>query len=54
MTKAKDAITLDEETRSRLARECAMLDRRFEKALAEEGMSQDASEWPEYIVNRLR
>jgi Arc/MetJ-type ribon-helix-helix transcriptional regulator len=34
--------------RSRLARECAKLDPTFEKALAEEGMSEDASEWPEY------
>jgi len=34
--------------KSRLARECAKLDPRFEKALAEEGISQDMSEWPEY------
>ncbi len=34
--------------RSRLARECAKLDPAFEKALAEEGMTQDSSEWPEY------
>jgi len=34
--------------RSRLARECAKLDRAFEKALAEEGLSEDLSEWPEY------
>jgi metal-responsive CopG/Arc/MetJ family transcriptional regulator len=34
--------------RSRLARECAKLDPTFEKALAEEGLSADASEWPEY------
>ena len=34
--------------RSRLARECAKLDPAFEKALAEEGMSEDAAEWPEY------
>jgi metal-responsive CopG/Arc/MetJ family transcriptional regulator len=34
--------------RSRLARECAKLDPTFEKALAEEGMSEDATEWPEY------
>ncbi len=34
--------------RSRLARECANLDRAFEKALAEEGLSKDLSEWPEY------
>jgi metal-responsive CopG/Arc/MetJ family transcriptional regulator len=34
--------------RSRLARECAKLDPTFEKALAEEGMSEDAAAWPEY------
>jgi Arc/MetJ-type ribon-helix-helix transcriptional regulator len=34
--------------RSRLARECAKLDPRFEKALAEEGIAGDAAQWPEY------
>ncbi len=34
--------------RSRLARECAKLDPAFEKSLAEEGMTEDLSEWPEY------
>lgn len=34
--------------RSRLARECAKLDPVFEKGLAEEGVSQDLVEWPEY------
>ena len=34
--------------RSRLARECAKLDPAFEKALAEEGVSEDLAEWPEY------
>lgn len=34
--------------RSRLARECAKLDPGFEKAMAEEGLSEDLSEWPEY------
>lgn len=34
--------------RSRLARECAKLDPAFEKALAEEGLSGDLAEWPEY------
>ena len=33
---------------SRLARECAKLDPKFEKALAEEGISLDMGEWPEY------
>jgi metal-responsive CopG/Arc/MetJ family transcriptional regulator len=34
--------------RSRLARECAKLDPSFEQALAEEGVSGDLGEWPEY------
>jgi metal-responsive CopG/Arc/MetJ family transcriptional regulator len=34
--------------KSRLAQECAKLDPAFEKALAEEGVSQDLKEWPEY------
>jgi len=34
--------------RTRLARECAKLDRSFEQALAEEGLGEDLSEWPEY------
>jgi metal-responsive CopG/Arc/MetJ family transcriptional regulator len=33
--------------RSRLAQECAKLDPAFERALAEDGLSQDLSEWPE-------
>ncbi len=33
---------------TRLARECAKLDPAFEKALAEEGLSEELSEWPEY------
>jgi metal-responsive CopG/Arc/MetJ family transcriptional regulator len=32
----------------RLARECARLDRSFEQMLAEEGISAEAGEWPEY------
>jgi metal-responsive CopG/Arc/MetJ family transcriptional regulator len=34
--------------RVRLARECAKLDPREEQALAEEGMAQEAGQWPEY------
>lgn len=34
--------------RSRLARECAKLDEQFERSLAEEGISEELSEWPEY------
>jgi len=39
---------LERMERSRLARECAKLDRGFEKALAEEGMTEDLSTWPAY------
>ena len=34
--------------RRRLAVECARLDPRYEKAMAEEGMSEELGEWPEY------
>lgn len=34
--------------RSRLSKECAKLNPVFEKAIAEEGLSEDMSEWPEY------
>ena len=34
--------------RSRLARECAKLNPKSEKALAEEGIDQDTELWPEY------
>ena len=34
--------------RGRLARECAKLDPEFEKGLAEQGMSQELTQWPEY------
>lgn len=34
--------------RTRLARECHKLDPDFEKALAEEGISEDLAEWPDY------
>jgi len=33
---------------SRLARECAKLDPKAEQAMAEEGMSRELAEWPEY------
>jgi metal-responsive CopG/Arc/MetJ family transcriptional regulator len=32
----------------RLARECAKLSKREEQALADEGISSEVSEWPEY------
>lgn len=34
--------------RTRLARECVKLDKSFEKAMAEEGLAEDVSEWPEH------
>ena len=33
---------------NRLARECAKLDAKAEKSLAEEGMSGEGAAWPEY------
>jgi metal-responsive CopG/Arc/MetJ family transcriptional regulator len=32
----------------RLQSECSKLDAGFEKALAEEGLSEEAAQWPEY------
>ena len=34
--------------KSRLARECAKLDKAEERAMAEEGIHSDIDEWPEY------
>jgi metal-responsive CopG/Arc/MetJ family transcriptional regulator len=34
--------------RTRLARECAKLNRQQEQALAEEGMEKELESWPEY------
>jgi len=34
--------------RSRLAEECAKLDPAFEQAMAEEGISGELAQWPEY------
>ncbi|MBI2822544.1 MAG: ribbon-helix-helix protein, CopG family [Acidobacteria bacterium] len=39
---------LERMDRSRLARESAKLDPAFERALAEEGLSEELREWPEY------
>ncbi|MCL0064880.1 ribbon-helix-helix domain-containing protein [Dehalococcoidia bacterium] len=39
---------LERMERSRLAKECAKLDPSFEKAMAEEGVSEELSKWPEY------
>jgi len=34
--------------RTRLAKECTKLDVTFEKAMAEEGLTEGLSQWPEY------
>ncbi len=34
--------------RSRLARECSKLNQSFEQSLAEEGLSTEVRQWPEY------
>jgi metal-responsive CopG/Arc/MetJ family transcriptional regulator len=34
--------------RSRLSMECAKLDPVFERSMAEEGIAEDLSQWPEY------
>jgi metal-responsive CopG/Arc/MetJ family transcriptional regulator len=34
--------------KSRLAKECAKLDPKIEKAMADEGLPRDDREWPEY------
>jgi hypothetical protein len=34
--------------RSRLAEECAKLDRVSERKMADEGLSDEAAQWPEY------
>jgi len=39
---------LDRLGRVRLARECAKLDPREERGLAEEGMREELASWPEY------
>jgi metal-responsive CopG/Arc/MetJ family transcriptional regulator len=39
---------LERLSRARLARECAKLDPREERGLAEEGMGEELASWPEY------
>jgi metal-responsive CopG/Arc/MetJ family transcriptional regulator len=39
---------LERFSRTRLARECAKLDPRAERTLADEGLAGDLDEWPEY------
>ena len=40
-------VKLDRIERGRLTRECAKLDPAFEKAMAEEGISEELDRWPE-------
>ena len=42
------AEKLDKIEKRRLARECAKLDAVFEQSMAEEGLSTEMEEWPEY------
>ena len=42
------AFELERLERRRLAEECAKLDPAAERALAEEGLGEDAAAWPEY------
>jgi Arc/MetJ-type ribon-helix-helix transcriptional regulator len=46
----QDAIAekLERMGKTRLAAECARLDPEFERALADEGLSEEAASWPEY------
>jgi metal-responsive CopG/Arc/MetJ family transcriptional regulator len=46
----QDAVRdkLDRLAHTRLARECAKLDKRAEQELADLGLAKDATEWPEY------
>lgn len=39
---------LERMQRGRLARECAKLNSKFERGMAEEGLSKELGEWPEY------
>ena len=39
---------LEKITKNRLARECLKLDYALEKKLAEEGISEEVKQWPEY------
>ncbi len=41
-------LTLAKVERSQLAKECAKLEKRTERKLADEGLSRDLKEWPDY------
>lgn len=40
--------TLEKVERSQLAAECAKLDKRFERKIADQGLKRDLEEWPDY------
>ncbi len=46
----QDAVAekLERMRKTRLAAECAKLDPTFERAMAEEGLSEEVGSWPEY------
>lgn len=46
----QDALAekLERMQKTRLAAECAKLDPSFERAMAEEGLSEEVGSWPEY------
>ena len=46
----QDAVAekLERMGKTRLAAECAKLDPEFERALADEGLSEESAAWPEY------
>jgi Arc/MetJ-type ribon-helix-helix transcriptional regulator len=46
----QDAVAekLERMRKTRLAAECAKLDPMFERAMAEEGLSEEVGSWPEY------
>jgi Arc/MetJ-type ribon-helix-helix transcriptional regulator len=46
----QDAVAekLERMGKTRLAAECAKLDPGFERALADEGLSEESAAWPEY------
>ena len=46
----QDAVQekLDRMERSRLAQECAKLDPEYERAMADEGLSEELDAWPKY------
>jgi Arc/MetJ-type ribon-helix-helix transcriptional regulator len=46
----QDAVAekLERMGKTRLAAECAKLDPEFERALADEGLSEESAVWPEY------